>query len=193
MCICMKICLWFNKFTTSTEPVKNPCHRMQPRNQLHKIMRPRSLDDSLQPYVLLLHSLSHMLAFLCCGSSRNWWTYISKCLFTKMVGSGVDLWGCEISVWWQPKRWVVFLHWLKFPSLFMVWKSPIGTCSRAQRDLTILETLTVGMFMVWKSPIGSCSRAQRDLPYWKHSLLVCSEARKQGSSFSASCSAPWRS
>lgn len=89
---------------------------------------------------------SHMHAFLCCGSSRNWGTYISKCLFTKMVGSRVDLWGCEISVWWQPRRWVVFLHWLKFPSLFMVCKNPIGTCSRAQSDL----------------------------PYWKHSLLVCS-------------------
>lgn len=89
---------------------------------------------------------SHTHAFLCCGSSRNWGTYISKCLFTKMVGSRVDLWGCEISVWWQPRRWVVFLHWLKFPSLFMVCKNPIGTCSRAQSDL----------------------------PYWKHSLLVCS-------------------
>lgn len=59
MCMCMKNCLWFREFTTTTEPVKNPCHRMQPRNQFHKIIRPRSLNHSLQPCVLLLHSLSH--------------------------------------------------------------------------------------------------------------------------------------
>lgn len=76
------------------------------------ILRPSHLDDSFQTYWLLAclaPPLSH-LCLLLCGLVffRDWCTHFSKCLSTKIFRSRVDFWGCEIPVWWQPRRQVMF-------------------------------------------------------------------------------------
>lgn len=108
--------------------------------------------------------------FVCVVFFRDWGTHFSKCLSTKMVRSGVDIWGREIPVWWQPRRQVMFLHWLK---LFLHLKServPWESFYRAQEKLVMLQGLNAEVLVCLQEIVGSDS--------------------EQGSHHSVSCSFP---
>lgn len=139
----------FRGFTNSMKPIYEPLLRIPVLGCSHGtnlicLESPATLVFTFHLSGFLLASLSHILAsyfVVWCFPFRDWGTYFSKCLSTKMVRSRVDFWGREIPVWRHPRRQVMFFHWLK---LFLHLKSgevPWETFYRAQEKLVILQRL----------------------------------------------------